>query len=831
MKVTNFSIEHSTAVFVLIVCILIGGVFAYQSIPKEAAPDVQMPVVIVSTAYPGVSPADIESLVTQPLEREFKGIRDLDEMTSTSAESVSLVTLEFDPEVNIDEALQKVREEVDNAQRDLPEDAEDPEVIEINSSDWPVLIANVSGDMDLLRLKELGEELEEEIEEESGVLRVDIAGAIEREIQIDVDPDALEHHGVSLNQVTAAIQQEHVNLPGGTMEMGAQQYTVRVPGEFEEVPPMADIVVAAPDGEPVFLRDVAEVTDGFEDPTTRSRLSTWGETEEGDEELVTQPNISLSIVKRAGANIIDVADASKEIIDKYEERYASEGLQVVVLNDMSKEIDSTVAELQNSIISGLLIVLIVLFFFMGGLRNAFFVGIAIPLSMLLSFLVLQALDITMNMVVLFALILALGMLVDNAIVVVENIYRHASEGKSRIQAAIDGTREVGWPIIAATATTISAFLPLAFWPGVMGEFMGYLPKTVIIVLTCSLFVALVINPTICAFLLRVKEGVSYDEDEVPDNWLYRFYRRSLDWSMDHRAVVVIMAVLTLIGSGMLFAQTTRGVEFFPETTPDKFTVNVENPDGTRLEETSRLLDRLAGPLEKGKGLVEGWTADAGVRASGNNMGPEGGNTPHQGKISVELVDVEDQPRSPYTFMDRLREAYGDVAGATVFLDKQDMGPPTGAPVNIEIRGDDLEELETIATEVRETVRNIDGIINLRDDIELSRAEVQVRVDRAEAAVRGLDTQMVAQTVRTAVNGTEASVFREGEDEYDIMVRLQESDRDGIDDLEKLTIAGPQGERIPLLDVAEVDVTGGSGSIRHLDRERVVTVSADAAQGY
>jgi CzcA family heavy metal efflux pump len=832
MKATNFAIGHSTAVFVLIACIIIGGIGAYISIPKEAAPDIKIPVVIVSTPYFGVSPADMETLVTQPLEKEFKSLRDLDKMSSTSAESVSLVTLEFDPEVDIDEALQKVRDKVDKAKSDLPADAEDPEIIEINASDWPILIANVSGDMDLMRLKQIGEDLQEDIEEVSGVLRVDLAGGVEREIFIEVDPHKLEHHKVSLNQVIGAVQRENVNLPGGSLEMGAMQYTVRVPGEFKEVPPLAEIVVKSPDSEPVFLKDVAVVKDGFKEPKTRSRLTTWRTDDQGRRVAVTQPNISLSVVKRAGENIIDIAKNAKEIIASYERRYSSDGLEVVVLNDMSTEIEGSVRELENNIISGLVIVLLVLFFFMGGARNALFVAISIPMSMLLSFLVLMMLGITMNMVVLFALILALGMLVDNALVVVENIYRHASEGKSRVQAAIDGTQEVGWAIIASTATTVAAFFPLLFWPGIMGEFMGYLPTTLIIVLLSSLFVALIINPTVCAVFLKVKEGVTFSENEVPDLLMYRLYRRQLEWALDHRLVVVIVAVLTLVGTLMLFGQTSRGVEFFPETTPEKFTINVENPDGTRLDQTDDVLKQLAKPLEEYEDLVDAYIVDAGVKSSGGMGGGAGANsTPHQGKISVDLVDFEHQSRPPSELMEELREIYADVAGANVVLAKQSMGPPTGAPVSVEIRGDDLQVLGAIAQEARGIVRGIPGIIDLQDDLELSRPEIQILVDRRQAALRGVHTQTIAQTVRTAINGTKASVFREGEDEYDVTVRLQKSDRDGVEDLEKLTVPDKDNHRIPLVDVATIEVRGGSGSIRHKDRARVVSVTANAAEGY
>jgi multidrug efflux pump subunit AcrB/outer membrane protein TolC len=836
MKITNFAIRHSTAVFVLIATIVIGGVRAYNSLPKEAAPDVQIPIVIVSTAYFGVSPADIETLVTNQLEQELNTLRDIDKMTSTSAESVSLITLEFDPDVDIDSALQKVREEVDSAESDLPEDAEEPEIIEINSSDWPVLMANVSGDLDAVRLQEIAEDIEEDIEKINGVLRVDLAGGVEREIQVLVDPEELRHHRVSVGQVIGAIQAENVNLPGGSLEVGDQNFTVRVPGEFERVSAMRNIVVKQDGGNPVFLKNVAEVRDDFEDRETYSRLTTWRNVEgEGADRTVTKrtitrQNISLSVLKRAGENILRIAEESKEVLREYEKRLSDAGVEIVVLNDASEMIDQQVTELENNIISGLLLVLAVLFFFMGGARNALFVAVSIPLSMLCSFLVLQALGVTLNMVVLFSLILALGMLVDNAIVVVENIYRHATEGKDRVQAAMDGTAEVGWAIAASTATTVGAFFPLLFWPGIMGEFMGYLPMTVIIVLLSSLFVALVINPTLCSVLLNVDEDEQQlDEAEVPDLWVYRVYKRGLEWSLGHRLAIVGLALGVLFASGYLLALSDPGVELFPSTTPDKFNIEVEMPDGTKLDATEDVVSKIEEPLDSRPDLVEAWVADIGTQGGGRMAG--GGQAPHYANVAVDLVDVEDQPSDPDEFIEELRSIYDDIAAANISISKADMGPPTGPPISIEIIGENLKTLQSIARDVKETIRGIPGIIDIEDNLELARPEIHVLVDRAQAAMVDVDTRDIAQTVRTAVNGTEASVFREQEDEYDITVMLEKSARDDIDDIRQLTVVGEENRHIPLTELADIEVRGGTGSIHHKDQDRVVTVTAKPGDGY
>ncbi|RDV37172.1 hypothetical protein DV096_14405 [Bradymonadaceae bacterium TMQ3] len=828
MRLTRFAIDHAVAVYVLIVCIILGGLLSYRSLPREAAPDIAIPIVMVSTPYFGVSPADIETLVTQPMERQFKNLRDLKEMTSTSAESASLIVLEFDPEVDIDEVLQRIRVEVDKAKPDLPPDAEDTEVMEINSSDWPILVANVAGDLDPVRLKALAEDMQEDLEALPGVLRVSLAGGVEREIHVLLNPERMRQLGVSANDVSQALQSENINLPGGSIDIGSMKYTVRVAGEFEELESMRHIVVKSPDGNPIYLRDVAEIEDGFEDPTTFSRLTVWKENAAGERVPVTKTNVSLAIVKRSGENIVAIAEAAKEVIDRYDQQ-AGESVQITIVNDMSKNIAATVRELENNIISGMILVLLVLFFFMGGARNALFVAVSVPMSMLITFLVLSMLGITLNMVVLFSLLLALGMLVDNAIVIVENIYRHASSGKDRVTAAYEGTKEVGWAVIASTATTVAAFFPMLFWPGVMGEFMGFLPLTVIITLLSSLFVALVINPTLCATLLKVQDGVSFDEDSVPDLWIYRAYRSTLEFALNHRIIVALIAVGVFVGTFMIFGATSRGVEFFPKTTPEQFSVQVTLPDGTNIEETRNTLESLQGPLATAPDLVTAWITDTGTQGGGQAGG--GGEAPHYGQITVELKSIEEQPSDPNVFIEKLRQLFSKVPGAEIIMATQNMGPPTGAPVSIEIAGEDLSTLASISQQVLQEVRTIEGVIDLTDNLELTRPEIHVEIDRARAAVLGLSTQSVAQTVRTAINGSEAGVFREADEEYDILVRLPEDRRRAIADISQLTVVNKDGVHIPLVEVAEVVVRGGSGSIRRKDQERVVTVSGNVADGY
>ena len=850
MKVTKFAVEHSTAVFVLLVCLIIGGLISYQSLPREAAPDIPIPVVIVSTPYFGVSPADIETLVTQPMEKEFKGLRSLKTMTSTSAESVSLVTLEFETDVDIDEALQKVREKVDKVEPDLPPDAEESEVIEVNTSDFPVLIANVSGDMDPLRLKEIAESIQDDIEKISGVLRVDLAGTVEREIQVLVDPDKMRKYGVSPNQVIGTIQGENINLPGGSIEIGSMKYLLRVPGEFEDLETIRDLVIKAPQGQQILVRDVAEIHDGFKERETFSRLTVFEEGPDGVRRASSRPNVSLSVIKRAGENIITIAEASKEVIGGYQERMEP-GVKVAILNDMSKDIEASVRDLENNIISGMLLVIAVLFFFMGGARNALMVSVSVPLSMLVTFIVLSAMGITLNMVVLFSLILALGMLVDNAIVIVENIYRHASEGKDLQTAAMDGTTEVGWAVIASTFTTVGAFFPMIFWPGVVGKFMGFLPLTVIITLLASLFVALIINPTIASICFAPQRRRADQRVRRPGQRSSIAPTARLAGVVDappgrdrgavgggvHRDGGAVWAlepgrgVLPRDDPGAVHGQDRDGRRQALESTDAIVRRAVDPLDGTLEEDygfTDAEREALEARLAASDGLVEAWVEDVGV---GGGQGlVAGGQAPHYARISVDLFPAEQQQGSPGEFMEALREVYGRVPGATIVLEKQNMGPPSGAPVNIEISGEELPVMAEIARDIKERIRTVPGLIDLEDDVELSRPEILVRVDRKRAALLGTGTQAVASTVRTAVNGTKASVFRDGEDEYDITVKLPEDHRRSVDAIERLRVVNRDGEHIPLVELATIDVQGGSGSIRHKDQDRVVSVSANAASG-
>jgi multidrug efflux pump len=815
MSPTNFSISHSTATYVLMLVIIIGGLGAYFAMPREAAPDVTIPVVVVSTPYYGVTPSDIETLVTRPLEKELKDLKDVDEMQSTSSEGVSIITITFEPNVEIEDALQKTREKVDKARPELPPDAEDPILTEINFSEFPIMLVNLHGEADLLQLKGLAEDIQDELETVPGVLDVTLSGGVEREVRVMVDPDKLKYYGLSLNEVTGALQREHVNLPGGSIDVGSLKYLVRVDGEFKDSRPLELLAVKEEAGQPILLRDVAQVVDGYKERDSYSRFK-------------GQPNVSLSIQKRAGENLLQITDDSKEILERWRSRLPG-GVSITVTADVSDQVHEQVKDLENNILTGVVLVFAVLLFFMGGMRNSLFVASAIPLSMLISFLVLDVMGVTLNMVVLFSLVLALGMLVDNAIVIVENIYRHASMGKERAQAAKDAVAEVGWPVISSTATTLGAFGPMMFWPGVMGEFMGYLPLTVIVVLSSSLFVALTINPVLCATLMKVNPNVRLGDESVPDNAMYRVYRAVLAWSLRHRWVVAGLAMASLVGTFVAYGALNHGVEFFPTTTPSRAFIKARSPDGTNLDKSDRLAREVEAGLAKLDNL-ENYVVNVGVGGGGNDFTP-GSVQPDRSQFTLEFKEGEALTEDPFATLERLRGQLSQAAGADFEVDSESSGPPAGKPISIQIIGDDFYELGRLARSARQVIKDVPGITDLKDNFAVGRPELRVVVNRERAALLGVGTGQIANTVRTAINGAEAIKLREGEDEINVVVRLSKESRDNLEDVRELTLTGKEGVQIPLREVATLETAGGTGSIRRVDRERVITVEANVLSGY
>jgi len=812
MIVNEAAQRRQPLVMVSLLLIIVAGLYSYAKLPREAAPDIQIPYIFVTTDYEGVAPEDMEKLVTVPLERKLKGLEGVEELTSQSDDGKSTIAIKFLPSVDIDDALQKVRDKVDQASGDLPSDLEDdPVVSEMNFSDMPIIQVVLSGPFSLKRLKVFAEELEDRFESIPGVLDARIIGGLEREIHVEFDLDRVGAYKVPFTAMLQSVERGNVNMPGGSMDIGDMRYQVRVPEDFRTPAEIDSIVAFVRDGKPVYLRDVAAIRDHYKDPTSLSRLN--------GENAVT-----LQVVKRSGENIILINDRIAAVVEEMRELLPP-SLTISLTADMAEDIRNMVSDLENNILTGLILVLGVVFFFIGG-RSAVFVSVAIPVSMLITFALLRLLDITLNMVVLFSLILALGMLVDNGIVIVENIYRHMQEGKGRFQAALDGTSEVAWPVITSTLTTIGAFFPMIFWPGIMGGFMSFLPKTVILTLLGSLFVALVVNPVLSARYQTASAPRLAQDGTRATSRSKRVYLWLLEWSLDHRAVVLAVCVFLLVGSAMAFGRFGKGVEFFPETEPKRAYANIKLPVGTNLEATDRhirVIEEVCSEYEDVRYVIGSTGA-----ATGGDFGGGGSGT-HLGSVTLDFRPIGERERHSSDIVLEVRERLAAlITGAELRVEKQDEGPPTGDPVSLEIYGEDMQVLAGIVERVRALMRDIPGIVDMKDNLITGKPEIQIRVDKEKTALLNLDTYTVAYTVKAAINGAKVGVFREGKDEYDIIAKLPRKDRETVESLRRITVSGPGGEPVPLTTLASVELASGLGAINHKDQKRVVTVSSDVS---
>ena len=812
MIINQLALKRQVTVLALLVIIVVAGLYSYATLPRESFPDITIPYVFVTTTYEGVAPADMEELITIPIERKLKGIDDVEEIRSTSAEGISTVAIKFSPKVDLDDALQKVRDKVDQAEGDLPADLpDDPVIKEVNFSDMPVIRVVLSGPFSLKRLQNLAEDMQDRLESIPGVLEARLTGGLEREIHVEFDLDRVRAYNVPFSSIIASVTNSNVNMPGGSMDIGEGKYLVRIPEDFQHPSEIFSIVAFVRDGKPVYLRDLANIKDSFKDPLTRSRIN-------------GEKSVTIGVLKRSGQNIVRVTDEVKRVVNEMRPALP-QTLKIDLTADQSNDVRLMVADLENNIISGLILVLAVIFFFIGG-QSAIFVALAIPYSMFITFSLLSGFNVSLNMVVLFSLILALGMLVDNGIVIVENIYRHMQQGKPREEAAAVGTDQVAWPVITSTLTTLGAFSPMLFWPGIMGEFMGYLPMTLIMALSASLFVALVINPVLSARYQKIKIDNPAKRGPSREPVIKRFYLFLLKWSLGHRWTVIVSAVVLLIAATVAFVFWGKGTEFFPNTEPRRAYVNIKMPEGTNLDTSDQLVAQIEKIVSKYDDIRY---VISNIGAIGGDPFSQGGTGTHISRVVLDFKDFHDRTRPSSEIIGEVRRRIlKTIFGAEVQVEKEEEGPPTGPPINIEISGEDIHVLGDLAARARKVIKDIPGLVDLKDNFVKGKPEIRVRVDKEKSALMGLDTYTIAYTVKSAINGVKAGVYREGKDEYDIIARLPESDRKSIKSLKRITVSGNRGEPIPLTSLAEVTLGSGIGAIMRLDQKRVVTISGDVS---
>ncbi len=900
-KLSSWAINNKTTIYVLMFLFLYLGITSYFTMPRENFPEISETKIYISSVFPGNTAEDIEKLITTPLEDKLKSVSNVVEITSTSQEDYSIITVEFDENIEVDKAKQKVKDEIDQetAGEDWPTfngAKVTPNVFELSmSEEVPILNINISGNYPVSKLKEFGEYLQDEIEDLPEIKKVAIRGAQDKEIEVAVDIYKMMSAKVSFDDITNAISRGNVTMSAGNFITSQQRRTIRIIGEIKSPKDLLDFVIKSEKGNSIYLKDVAKISFKDKDKTTYAR-------EKGSAVVM------LDVKKRSGENMVAAADKIGEIVAQAKEKNFPIDLEVNITNDQSPKTIGQVDDLVNNIIFGVILVVIVLMFFLG-FKNAIFVGFAIPMSMFMSLMILGVLGYTLNTMVLFGLIMGLGMLVDNGIVVVENVYRLMDEeGMSRIDAAKKGIGEIAFPIIISTATTVAAFIPLGLWPGIMGQFMVILPITLSIVLGSSLFVAIFFNSVL------VSQFMSTEDKDMPLKniikltgimlligllffffggkynalgtliifvaimfWVYRFIlRKAANYFQKHTLVTLenwyerqlkkaltgwkpyvlvaatfVLLVVAFSGFGWSLQEERTKVEFFPDNKPNQIIVYIEYPQGTDIEKTNeitteieqKVFEVLNNEMYTDDGynfLVESTVSQVGEGAG--NPEKDGGSSaemPHKGKITASMREFKYRRGEDSELLRQKVQAalVGIYPGVLISVEKDANGPPAGSPINIELNGEDYEQLIFTAQRMRDylNTQSIPGVDELKIDVNKSKPGMQVIVDRKKAGELGVSTGQVGQQLRASIFGNKAGIYKENGEDYDIYVRFNKDDRYNTSAVfnQKITFrdqATGKIKEIPVSAVASQMNSSGFSAIKHKNTRRVVTVYSALSPG-
>lgn len=820
MSLPRFSIRRPITVFMICGVALLLGSISFLRLPVDLMPDIEYPSITAFTEYPGVAPREIETLITRPIEQSLSAAPGVEKITSTSSEGQSRVRVSFAWGTNLDEAANEIRTRIDRLRSTLPEDAEPPVIFKFDVSQFPILWLAVSSSLNPRDLRQFVEDqIQYRLERVPGVASVDIRGGLRREIHVDLSLRKLRAYGLSVSSVVDVLRRENLNEPVGPVEEGDFELLLRTEGEFQDVEAIRNIVVTTRGGIPVYLKDVADVQDAFEEIRQAVRVD-------------GRPGIRLSVRKQSGANTVAVARAVKEEIARLNRDFPDVSIWPII--DTSTFIERSINNVQTAAISGSILAILVLFLFLRNLRSTFIIGLSIPIAVIATFALMYVNDFTLNTMSFGGLALGVGMLVDNAIVVLENIFRHREAGKSAEAAAIDGSREVTTAIIASTLTTVAVFVPLVFLTGMSGIMFKQLAYVIAFSLTCSLLVALTVIPVLCSKYLRIRPP---EADRHPVihrlvtssgrflNRLDDHYQRLIHWALDHRRTVVVGATALLVGSVLLLPML--GFELMPETDEGEVRITIELPPGTRLAVTDAVTRELEEVIAREVPEAEhvltevgggGWRESATNRAD----------------IRIKLVDQAHRRRSSQLIAASLRphlirrpgmRAFARAGGGLFILR---LGQTSDDRIAVEIRGHDMNMAGEIARTVEEIVQSVPGVtdaqISRRDGV----PEMRITIDRQKAATMGLNVSDVAETLRTTVGGRVATRFRQGGNEYNILVRLQEADRQRLASIERIPISTPLGDVAPVSSLIRMQRREGPVSIERKDQERIVTVSANIA---
>ncbi|MFI5221973.1 MAG: efflux RND transporter permease subunit [Bacteroidia bacterium] len=885
---SSWSIDNRTSIYIMTILMSIAGIMSYIGLPKEQFPEVKFPQILVTTVYPGTQPTDMETLITKPIEKRVKSISGVKKVTSNSVQDFSIVNVEFNTDIDVDIALRKVKDEVDKAKNDLPNDLpDDPQVRDIDVSQFPIMNINLSGDFELDKLKKYADDLKDRIEGVREITRVDIIGALDREIQINVDMYKAEVANISFYDIQQAVNAENMTISGGLIKMDGLKRSINVIGQYADPKKIGDIVVRGSTGATVYLKDIADVVDGFKEKESYARLN-------------HKNVITLNVIKRSGENLIDASDKIRAINEEMKLKKFPEGLKITITGDQSDKTRATLNDLINTIVIGFMLVTVILMFFMGS-ANALFVGLSVPLSCFVAFLVFPAIGFKLNFIVLFSFLLALGIVVDDAIVVIENTHRIIDNGKIPIKnAAKLATGEFFLPVLSEKLTTLAPFVPLAFWQGIVGKFMFFLPVTLIVTLLASLLVAYIINPVFAVDFMKTHE----EEERMRNNkktfrvisivvtsivlisyvtknfgfgnfiiFIYglysvnRFvlhkivkifkekiwpgfqdaYKKMMYWVLDKKRPIWFVAGTfgLFIFSIIFFAIRGPKVVFFPKADPNFVYTYIKLPIGTDQAYTDSITriieERVFKVVGDSNPIVESVIANVAVGAGDPRAFEQNFNAnPNLGKVTVAFVEFKKRNgKSTVVYLDKIRDAVKGIPGAEISVEQEQGGPPTGKPVLIEIMGEKITDVSFEAKKLKSYLDSlqIPGIEELKTDLQSNKPEVVIDIDRERANREGISTRQIGGAIRSAVFGIEASKFKDANDEYPIQVRFKESQRNNINALmnQKIIyrdmVMNGQIRQVPLSSLASIHYDNTYGGIKRKNQKNLVSLSSNVLSGY
>jgi HAE1 family hydrophobic/amphiphilic exporter-1 len=827
-SVVGFFIRNYRFTYLLIFFIIIAGLYSMLTIQREAEPEIEVPFAVVTTVYPGANPTDIEELITDKIENEIKNLENLRIYTSNSGSGVSSVFVEFIAEANLDDSFDKLREAVDRAEPKLPSEAETPIVTEINFNDFPIVTYSLTGNFSEIELKDYADILQEEFESINDVSQASIIGGLEREFQIIVNESQLSNYNISLSQIVNAISLSNFSLPSGDIEIDDYIYSVRVSGRFENIGDLNNIIVATVGNTPIYLRDLARIEDGFKEKTSESKIGFANE--------LSRNTISLQVYKTTGGNILNIVKSTNEKISELKANNTlPDSLVVQKTNDNSVFIKDDLYTLGTSAIQTVILINLILMLILS-LRGAVITALSVPLAFLMAFIFLFVQGLTLNSMVLFSLVLSLGLMVDNAIVIIEGVNEYVSvHKKTMLEAALLSVWNFKWAITSGTMTTVAAFLPMLLVSGILGEYLSILPQTISVTLLSSLAIALIVIPTLATRFIKIKANGSRSHrnkkrHQYIGNFVSRLqkkYERIMKGilpSKKKRRAYIASAWTLFIIAVIVPASGLMKIELFPKIDLDYFLINIELPVGATLDQTRPIteeVEALVAQIPEMDNYVSNIGGSAGL-----GFGDTGSSGSHLSSLTVNLTDKDLRERKSYEVAESLREDLKKISGAKVSVNELSAGPPTGSPIEVRIFGDDLKNIDKTAAEIMNYLKNVPGTVNVRNSLKEAAGEFTFTINKQKADFYGLNNTSIAGALRQSLYGVTATEVNLGGDDVDVIVKIDKEEFTKAEDLNDIIITTRSGEKITIAEVAEIKIEPALLSIRHRDGKKVAIINSD-----